>query len=296
MMDALSAIVQRLRLHAEILVHAEYCGVWAVNTAGSRRVAFHLLEQGSAWLHIDDEPPRLLAAGDLVVFPHDHQHVIAATHERPDDALINVPPPFDPEAPVSRLLCGFFEFKSPAAWPLLDGLPDTIVLDLRTSQRSGGTRALLDLLISELGAPRPGQTAAVDQLAYVLFLHVLRAQMDQPETQGLLRALADPRIGQALNLIHNASDRRLTLEELADTAGMSRSAFMRRFKSLLGVAPLTYTNQWHMQTATDLLETSDLSVSQIAAQIGYESEAAFRKAYKKTTGSPPGAVRRNARA
>jgi AraC family transcriptional activator of mtrCDE len=293
--DALSAIVNRLRLRAEILVHAEYCGVWAVNTSGSRRVAFHLLEQGSAWLHVDDQAPRLLAPGDLVVFPHDHQHVIAATSEIPNDKIINALASLVPGEPVSRLLCGFFEFNSRVAWPLLDGLPASIVLDLRASNRNRGTRALLDLLVAELDEPRPGQAAAVDQLAYVLFLHVLRVQMNQPETKGLLRALADPRIGRALNRIHEGNGRRFTVQRLAEAAGMSRSAFMRRFKTLLGVAPLTYASEWQMQTAADLLQTTDSSVSEIAAQSGYASEAAFRKAFKRITGSPPGAIRREAR-
>jgi AraC-like DNA-binding protein len=292
--DALTAILQRLR--AGVFVHADFCGTWAVDTSGHRKVPFHLIGRGSGWLHTNDtEEPRLLSAGDLVVFPHDARHVISSSVSLPDASLINRP--IDPEAegPITSMLCGFFEFQSKAAWPLLDGLPNAIVLDLQEAGRVMGTPSLIQLLISELKNASPGADAAVNQLAYVLFIYVLRAEMQRGLGHGLLCALSDPKIGHALNLIHADPEAEWTLEMLARNIGMSRSAFAERFKQLVGTTPMRYVTEWRMQEAVDLLQTTGLSIAAIAERCGYASEVAFRKAFRSVVGVPPGKFRRMGR-
>jgi AraC-like DNA-binding protein len=292
--DALTAILQRLR--AGVFVHADFCGTWAVDTSGHRKVPFHLIGRGSGWLHTNDtEEPRLLSAGDLVVFPHDARHVISSSVSLPDASLINRP--IDPEAegPITSMLCGFFEFQSKAAWPLLDGLPNAIVLDLQEAGRVMGTPSLIQLLISELKNASPGADAAVNQLAYVLFIYVLRAEMQRGLGHGLLCALSDPKIGHALNLIHADPEAEWTLEMLARNIGMSRSAFAERFKQLVGTTPMRYVTEWRMQEAVDLLQTTGLSIAAIAERCGYASEVAFRKAFRSVIGVPPGKFRRMGR-
>lgn len=294
--DALTAILQRLRLRAGVFVHADFCGTWAVDTSGHRKVPFHLIGRGSGWLHTNDtEEPRLLSAGDLVVFPHDARHVISSSASPPDVSLINRP--IDPEAegPTTSMLCGFFEFQSKAAWPLLDGLPNAIVLDLQEAGRVMGTPSLIQLLISELKNASPGADAAVNQLAYVLFIYVLRAEMQRGLGHGLLCALSDPKIGHALNLIHADPEAEWTLEMLARNIGMSRSAFAERFKQLVGTTPMRYVTEWRMQEAVDLLQTTGLSIAAIAERCGYASEVAFRKAFRSVVGVPPGKFRRMGR-
>ncbi len=294
--DALSAILQRLRLRAGVFVHADFCGTWAVDTSGHRKVPFHLIGRGKGWLHTKDTAePRLLSAGDLVVFPHDAYHVIASDAAPPPTALINQP--LDPQAagPITSMLCGFFEFQSKLAWPLLDGLSDAIVLDLRDTGRALGTHSLTQLLIGELENTGPGASAAVNQLAYVLFIHVLRAAMQRGLDHGLLYALSDPKLGRALNGIHADPAAEWTLEGLATKTGMSRSAFAARFKQLVGMTPLRYITEWRMQEAADLLQTTELSIAAIAEQCGYTSEVAFRKAFRNVIGLPPGQFRRNAK-
>ncbi len=294
--DALTAILRRLRLRAGVYIHADFCGTWAVDTSGHRKVPFHLIGRGSGWLHTDDtEEPRLLGAGDLVVFPHDARHVIASSAAPPPAALINQP--IDPEAegPITSMLCGYFEFQSKAAWPLLDGLPNAIVLDLQEAGRVMGTHSLIQLIVSELENARPGADAAVNELAYVLFIHVLRAEMQRGLDYGLLRALSDPKIGRALNLIHADPAANWTLETLAREVGMSRSAFAERFKQRVGMTPMRYVTEWRMQEAVDLLQTTELSIATIAERCGYTSEVAFRKAFRNGIGLPPGQFRRSAR-
>ena len=296
--DALTAILQRLRLRAGVYVHADFCGTWAVDTSGQRKVPFHLIGRGSGWLHTDDtQEPRLLDAGDLVVFPHDAHHVISSSAGLPPATVINRP--IDPQAqgPVTSMLCGYFEFQSKAVWPLLDRLPNAIVLDIHETGRVMGTHSLIQLIISELENASPGADAAVNELAYVLFIHVLRAQMQQATDQNLdhslLGALSDPKIGQALNLIHAEPASEWTLKRLAKEAGMSRSAFAEQFRQRVGMTPMRYVTEWRMQEAVDLLQTSDLSIAAIAELCGYTSEVAFRKAFRSVIGVPPGRFKRS---
>lgn len=294
--DALTAILLRLRLRAGVFIHADFCGTWAVDTSGHRKVPFHLIGRGSGWIHTDDtDEPRLLSAGDLVVFPRDTHHVIASSAASPPASLINQPIDSEAEGPVTSMLCGFFEFQSKAAWPLLDGLPNAIVLNLQEAGRVMGTQALIQLMISELENASPGADAVVNQLAYVLFIHLLRAEMQRGLDHGLLCALTDSKIGRALNLVHADPAAHWTLEDLARKIGMSRSAFAERFKHLVGMTPMRYITEWRMQEAAELLQTTELSIAAIAEQCGYTSEVAFRKAFRSVIGVPPGRFRRAGR-
>ena len=291
--DALSDILRGMRLKAEIFARPDYCGTWAVDTSGHRKVAFHLIERGTGWLHADElAEPLAMSSGDLVLFPHDAPHLLANSAAPPDPAIVNRPAPDVLEGPVTSLLCGFFEFQSRAAWPLLDGLPPVIVLDLKRSSRQDGTQTLLQLIVGELERGAPGSDAAVNELAYVLFIHVLRAQIEQGLDGGLLCALGHPQVGRALNLIHADYAYDWSVDRLASAVAMSRSAFARRFRELVGATPVRYLTEWRMQQAGDLLANSDLSIAEIAARCGYQSEVAFRKAFKSVVGQTPGAVRR----
>lgn len=291
--DALSSILRSLRLKAGVYVHADFCGTWAVDTSGQRKVSFHLIGSGKGWLHMTGLPePRLLSAGDLVLFPHDHAHIISSQAEPPLPELVNQPLDPNAQGPVTSMLCGYFEFASRAAWPLLDQLPNVIVLDLSESSRIPNTRALIQLIVHELEQNAPGVDAVVNELAYVLFVHVLRCQISRGLDGGILGALFDSKIGRALNLMHSQPAAQWTLEQLAAGVNMSRSAFAEQFKALVGMTPVRYLTQWRMQQAMDLLQTTDLPMIVIAERCGYSSEIAFRKAFKSVIGEPPGKVRR----
>ena len=258
--DALSVILQRLRLRAEVFLHADFCGAWAVDTSGQRKVPFHLLGRGSGWLHTENqESPRLLSAGDFVVFPHDNRHVISNSEKPPQASLINQPPVPNAEGPVTNLLCGYFEFQTKAVWPLLKELPGTIGLDLKETGRLGSTPSLIQQIIGELELQLAGVDAVINQLAYVLFIHVLRAEMSRGLKCGLLSALTDSKIGHVLNHIHANPGDDWSVESLARQSGMSRSNFAERFNRLVGMTPMRYVTEWRMQEAIELLETTNLS-------------------------------------
>ena len=293
--DALSAILSRLQLQAEVYVNGDFCGDWGVDTSGSRRIPFHLLGRGQAWLHMEGSSEQMLTSGDLVIFPHDHQHVVAGSPELPPKERINAEIS-EQDGPITNMVCGFFEFQNKAAWPLLDSLPSVIVLDLGDQSASPVVRTLIELMIAELDREQPGYYAVINQLAALLFVQVIRQQIrgGQLET-GLLAALFDGKISKALAAMHNHPEQSWTLEQLAQQATMGRSSFAQRFHELVGTPAMQYLAAWRMREARLLLKTSNYSMADIAERSGYESEAAFRKAYKKIVGETPGATRRQAK-
>ena len=293
--DALSWILDHQKLCAEIYHYADYCGMWAVDTSGHRKIPFHLVESGTGWLHTQDAPPRLLGPGDLVMFPHDSTHAVSNDSAPPRADQVNTPPDPAADGQVTSILCGFFTFAGRSVWPLLDGLPEVVVLGLGESGRGHGTRHLIEIIIDELDRSGPGASAAINQLACVLFIHIIRAHIKIGNDQGLLGALADEKIGPVLNLIHREPANAWDVNELAASVAMSRSAFASRFKTMVGSTPIRYLTEWRMELASELLTTTELSIAEISERVGYSSEVAFRKAYKSIAGHPPGLVRRNAK-
>ncbi|MFT7559462.1 MAG: AraC family transcriptional activator of mtrCDE [Flavobacteriales bacterium] len=294
--DALSAILSKLGLEAEIFMQADLCGEWAMDTSGFRKVPFHLVEQGTGWLHGADteQAPQLLGSGDFVVFPHNAVHCIASGFDRPPAEIMNQIP-VDPKGRITSLLCGFFEFRNRSAWPLLDSLPDVVVLNLKESGYQHSAYPLVQLMISELKQNRPGKGEALNKLAYLLFIQVLRIQVEAGTSVGLLSALADKQIGHVLNLLHVQYSRNWSVADLAKEVAISRSVFSERFVHMVGKTPMRYLAEWRMLEASDMLRTTDSSIATIAENVGYGSEMAFRKAFRKITGQTPGTVRRQSK-
>lgn len=294
--DALSEILRWLQLKAEVYIHTEMQGCWAVDTSGSRKVPFHLVNSGRSWLHLPGVEPRLLSAGDLVIFPSDAQHFLSSESECPDLQLVEETQQNLGQAKtgqVTGLTCGFFEFESQASWPLLDNLPPVVVLELSDTRRLSNTRQLLQLLVAELEVKAPGHSQVVHHLTHVLFSHILRSQLEEGVTAGLLTALFHPKIGAALNLIHTQPENAWSLESLAREVGMSRAAFASEFRELTGTTAMAYLTQWRMLKAGELLRGTQRSIFDIAEACGYQSEVAFRKAFKSITGATPAHVRRS---
>ncbi len=288
--DPLSVLLKRLSLNAEVYVNGDFCGTWAVDTSGSRRIPFHLIGAGQAWLHINDQVYKL-EQGDLVLFPNDHQHIISSSEQKPAAKLVNAP--LGQQGDVTNMVCGFFEFKNTVVNPLLDAMPLVIHLSAQHALAQSRAKQLINLMITELKSPRGGCYAVVDQLAYLLFIEVLRQQVESEAlNSGLLVALFDARIGKALNAIHQQAHVDWSLVQLAEIATMSRSSFAEKFTQLVGLSPMKYLVQWRMIEARKLLISSNKSVAEIAQLSGYESEAAFRKAFKQHQGVTPGAVRK----
>lgn len=290
--DALSVLLQKLELHAEVYVNGDFCGAWAVDTSGSQRLPFHLVGEGKAWLHFQGQPVKALSSGDLVLFPHDDSHAISSSTEAPDQECVNAEM-VDNGDPITNMVCGFFEFKNKATIPLLNALPAAIVLQKKELDSQPIIRRLIELMLNELRQTQPGYYAVVDQLAYLLFVQILRQQIESNALNtGLLAALFDRKIGKAINCIHLNPAAKWTLEGLAEKCAMGRSSFSQHFNELVGISAMQYLTHLRMQEATQLLQKTDLALAQIAEKCGYDTDASFSKAFKKVTGISPGAMRK----
>ncbi len=293
--DPLSALLRQLNFGANVIFRAEYCGRWAVDTSGTNQVPFHLVSRGEGWLHDPGGPPRKLAPGHLVLFPHDEQHVLSGSAAPPDPADINQGPPPQISEPATRLICGYFTFDRLAAAPLLAALPATMVLNLAEAA-SPSARQLVDLWMAEAADPRPGGDVAVDRLAELVFIEMLRLEAREGRLGGAFSALTDPRLGPLLASIHREPGAAHSVKALAAACNLSESAFVQRFKKAVGTTPGQYVKHWRLQLAARALAQTSRSTSDIAASAGYESEVAFRKAFRRSLGISPGRYRRQGQA
>jgi AraC-like DNA-binding protein len=298
-MDILSDAVRLLRLHASVFLHSTFCEHWAVDVSAFKTATFHVIAGGECWLHLPDRAdPAPLKAGDLVICPRNAPHVVSNDVAFPDDAVPRNQPTSDRiderdriEGPSTALICGYFEFSQQRWNPLLDALPDYVVIP--TEHESGsGLDSLISYMVHETALGNPGSDAVIDRLSDVLFIQAVRAFLKQQHQQsGYLAALVDPRLGKALSAFHQAIGDDWSVQKLADAAGMSRSAFADAFTDLVGMTPMQYVTGWRMQYAYDQLLTTPQSVAQIAETCGYMSESSFSKAFKKQFDVGPGAAR-----
>jgi len=198
----------------------------------------------------------------------------------------------------ATLVTGSFHFEDRRNNPLLSVLPNLIVLPGEMSRNVHWLEPTLKFIACEAASGRPGAQTVVSRLADVLFIQIVRGYLATlpPGASGWLGALGDAQIGAALGLIHQSPELDWTVQSLAARVAMSRSAFASRFARLVGEPPLAYVTRWRMQKAAGLLRQSSATLADIAERVGYDSEAAFSKAFKRTVGSAPGAYRRAAKA
>lgn len=289
--ENLTPLLQTLDLRAKLLFSGGFCEHWALNTSGRGTATFHLVTKGQGWLHRPGGPsPIRLTPGDLVVFPHDSEHLVSHAHDAlPESSTLEDAVQFADAD--TAMLCGEFDFSDSRGHLLLQALPAQIVV--RADVTGGRIAALVKLLAAEASMPGGGNPAALERLADALFVYLVEHVVENgPLTPGVLYGLRDPALRCALSAIHREPGKRWTLKDLAAMARLSRSAFVSRFSSAVGIPPVAYLARWRMQLARRWLSRDKLTVGQAAGRCGYESEAAFAKAFKRITGIPPGTVRR----
>ncbi len=291
--DIVSDVFRSLRLRAWIFKQGSYCGAWALDATGSARVTLHLIGRGQAWVHTEDErDPLPVRGGDLVMFPHGNWHQLSGTPRR--EPGLNLPTAG--EGPFTTLLCAIVEFEARGVNPIIQALPRAIVVRSEDQGTSAELHALSRMMLAEYETNGAGRAGVLDRLAEVMFVLVLRHHMQRaPELAGFLAAVKDERIARALTLLHRAPGRDWRVNALAREAGMSRTVFAERFASFLGQTPMQYLASWRMHLADGMLREGRMSVAQIAAQVGYRTESAFRRAFKRVRGVGPGDARRRAR-
>ena len=309
-MDVLSDILDTIRFRGSLYFSTEFTRPWGVEVPAYRRVArFHLVVRGRCWVSVKERgDPLPLEAGDLVLVPHGAAHllrddpgtacrtvdeVIEAAGFSGDGALVYGG---DDEGGPTRLVCGHFEFDPGFEHPFFDRLPPALVVRWEDAVQDSPLEHVFRFITREIGEGRPGQAAVVRRLSEVLFVQAIRfwARDTQPE-QGLLAALAQPGLGEALEAIHGDPSASWTLESLSRRAAMSRTLFAERFREVVGETPHQYVTLWRMQRARRLLADSRFPLARIAREVGYESAPSFSRVFKKSVGEPPGAYRRRVR-
>jgi len=282
-------------LASDVFFAGEPCGDWRMNTSGSGHAAFHLVLRGSCWIHLSNraELPRQLRSGDFVFFPRDTAHVLTASEHAPldKDTAVEAVRPVGATDDQTALLCGKLLLEPYAQRFLLAPLPDVVVMPAGGEGAPKIVPAIASIMWEELHCNDRPLSVTLNQLADVLVVQVIRFAVSQGlVTSGVFAALADPHLRRAVLELVRAPEQAWSVELLAQKALMSRSAFASRFQAIAGRTPLNFLRDWRMQLALGLLRNGR-SVAEVAAATGYDTEASFAKAFKRTIGIGPGAAR-----
>jgi AraC-like DNA-binding protein len=305
--DVLSDVLHSVRFRGTVMCRSELSAPWGFEVQGRDFASFHHVVRGHGCLEVEGIPGlRQLAPGDLVILPHGNAHIVRDAPGSPSDRLerLIAGGGLDPLGNLRAggggaetvLVCGGFHFDDRRFNPLLTALPP--VLHLRGAHRgSAWLRTALAILERESCSGRPGSETVVSRLADVVFIEAVRTYFQSTEArrEGMGAALSDPRIGAALAAVHRRPEAAWDLGALARTAGMSRTAFALRFRSLIGETPLRYVTARRMEKAQALLRESTATISQIAESVGYETEVGFHRAFKRHFLVAPARFRRRGR-
>jgi AraC-like DNA-binding protein len=318
-LDVLSDVLRTVRMTGAIFFDIRARAPWVAETPATARIrpqvmpefehviAFHILMDGWCWVYLTNEPDSAVRmnAGDAVIIVGGDSHIMGTNRSRPEDPNLSIfyrpkdhPLPFvfnelgGSGEPV-HLVCGYLGCDASPFNPILDALPRLLVV--RAASVGGNLiHNLIRTALLETERPCAGGETILSKLSELLFLQSVRDYLNglPAESTGWLSGLRDRHIGMALSLMHAQPANRWTLDALAREVGLSRSAFAERFAALIGVPPMQYLSSWRLQVATQYLERHGISVAQVAALVGYESEAAFNRAFKKRVGVPPASWRR----
>ena len=328
--DPLSDVLRNVHLRAAIFYYVSFGDEWVAETPVARELsaavmpgtehvlAYHLIAKGNGWAATDGEPPVRLASGDIVMFPRGDAHVISSApgmHARHDDSdwrftTRNDPKPIAvayhdgvlqpgemmPSDEASTVVvCGFIGCDLRPFNPLIEALPRLLHLP------AGGVGAwvapMLHQAVSESRQRRAGSAAVLERVSEMVFVDAARRYLESlpADASGWLAALRDRHVGKAIGLMHEQPGVSWTIDELGRQIGLSRSTLHERFVELVGQPPMQYLTNWRIQRGAALLRESDATVATIAQEVGYESEAAFARAFKRLVGEPPAAWRRRQR-
>jgi len=314
--DALSEILRVIRLDSAIFFNAEFSEPWCLCSPEARSIAptlapgsghviiYHLLCEGRAYAKLEGHDPVWLEAGDLVTFPHGHEHWLGngRTSTTIDGGaalpgilanglqVMRVGGGGEP----SRFICGFLSCDPQMSHAFLGGLPPIIKVSIRDDDSGQWLENSLKFSVTEAASRREGAGAMLAKLSEVVFAETLRRYMRAlpPNETGWMAAARDAEVGKALTLLHHRHQEPWTVATLAQEVGLSRTVLAERFRHFLGEPPMAYLTRWRLRLGARALTSTSHGVAAIATDVGYESEAAFNRAFKREYGVPPARYRR----
>ena len=318
-MDALSDVLKSLRLEGAVYINAEFTAPWCVQSkfglgsvrarlAGAEHVLFfHFLTEGRCKVRLADSMEALdVAAGDLVLFPDEDKHVMGSDlHLAPVETASLIGPNAAVEADLiqmrhggggaaTRFVCGYLACSRSVCRPLLEALPRVLRIPIGEGPASALLRELLRVGVLESSMSRPGAQSMLAKLSELMFVDALRRYIENmpPGGKGWLAGVRDAQVGRALALLHAKPDRPWTVDELAREVALSRSALAERFAALVAEPPIQYLMRWRLALAAQKLRSGREAIARVAEHSGYESEAAFSRAFKREFGMSPAAWRK----
>jgi AraC-like DNA-binding protein len=315
-MDALSETLRVVQLVGAIFINGRFSAPWCYQSprasavasllepGAERIVIFHLITEGECYVELGEEEPLHLIAGDVVIFPEGHAHRMSSRPGLPPakgarlaDVLTRRPRQlaYGGGGATTRLVCGYLACDARLARMLLAGLPSVVRVNVRGSNAGAWLESSVRYALAEARSPRPGGEGVLAKLAEVLFIEVLRLHMNEQGDgrTGWLAGVRDRIVGAALHALHKSPSQAWTLDDLARAAGTSRSVLAERFQQLVGSSPIQYLTQWRMLLASNLLCRSNASLASIAHEVGYQTDTAFSRAFRREFGTPPAAWRRS---
>jgi len=288
--------LRSLHLGAEVYYVGQLCDAWHMSTpGGSDAATFHLLCHGNAWIRMPNQAaPVRMGAGDVAFFPHDAAHAFSGQAQIPDAPFdYSHPSPLNAAVPGDGLLCGHLKLPAHVRRLLLAAFPPFVLIRPAESPVGPALRDLIEQMSAEAGRNDLGAAAILDRMSDILFLYIIRHLLRlEPGLSPLFATLMDRPLHAAVAAFIDSPAEVWTVERLAQLACKSRSAFSQHFTQIAGMPPMEFVTLWRMQLATALLSSGGANMLDIAMQCGYESEAAFRKTFKRIVGVAPGQMRK----
>jgi AraC-like DNA-binding protein len=318
-MDVLSEVLKVVRLQGALFYNGEFSAPWSVYASPSRGLAryfaagvehvivYHLLTEGRATVRLENGERVTLSAGDIVMIPHGHPHIVenGLTTKTVDDSehLDEVLSQglrlwrLGGGGEVTKFVCGYMACEPRLSQVFLGGLPPLFKVGIRNDASGRWLENSIRFSVDQASVSRAGGEAVLAKLSEVLFVETLRAYISSlpPEQTGWLAGARDSEVGKTLALMHRDPAHPWTIATLANEAGTSRSVLAERFRHYLNETPMAYLTRWRLQLGAQRLSSTSYSVAQIAAEVGYESEAAFNRAFKREFAAPPARFRSRTR-
>ena len=319
-MDVLSEVLRVVRLEGAVFFNGEFSAPWCLSEPPSATLAsylspeaghlilYHFLTEGRAYVRLPDGGREELAAGDIVVFPHGDAHLLGnGSPQKPVDAVQRFAKnlseglklaSFGGGGEITRFVCGYMICDPRLSEVFLAGLPKVLIVHVANEPSGEWIKNSIRFSVGEGNGSNAGSGLVLARLSEVLFVETLRRYINTlpPDQTGWLAGARDPLIGEALALLHREPADPWTVSDLARRIGLSRTRLAERFRHFLGESPMAYLAKWRLKLGADLLQSTEDSVAQVALSVGYGSEAAFNRAFKREFDCPPAQFRRKRKA